>query len=335
MQDTPDASTRGSRGNPLMWLLLATFSALLPALGLEAWIDRAPDFWEEARATTDVRTDARQGLRLEANLRNLTQTEQAAPRVLLLGNSLMSENVDADALQGCCGPVEKLGNNGLTLLETAMLGQWLVEIQPELVVLALTELDVYRSAGWDGLRFYEPETADRLSTRFDMIQHSSAHLRGHVQRHFTLFRHRQAILEVSGSSWGLPLQEMLEVVPNTCLVYSEVEPRPLPTVQTRALGQLAGRLRDADIGLLVFGSPVRSGGTRPDAALKDRTHDMDVHLDDLARTFGFKYVPAGLLSPIDKAVYKDALHLMPEGRALLTQRLTPHIVALLEPAGVE
>ena len=121
-----------------------------------------------------------------------------------------------------------------------------------------------------------------------------------------------------------------EVVPNKCVVYSSVEPRPLPSVQTRALGQLAGRLKAAGIGLLVFSSPVRSGGTRPDAALLHRTEQMDAHLDELARFYGFVFIPAGKVGAINNELYKDALHLMPDGRAILTQRLSVHIQAALE-----
>jgi hypothetical protein len=127
---------------------------------------------------------------------------------------------------------------------------------------------------------------------------------------------------------GIPWQEMLEVVPNKAVVYSTVQPRPLPSVQTRALGQLAGRLRSADIGLFVFSS-VRAGGARPDAALVHRIEQMDAHLDELARFYDFDFVPAGKIGAIKRELYKDALHLMPEGQAILTQRLAASIEAAL------
>jgi hypothetical protein len=251
------------------------------------------------------------------------------PQVLLMGNSLIVENVDVDALQACCAQVDERANYGVTLLEVAMLGEWIVKIKPALLVLALTGLDVYRSPGWDGLRFYDPSVARKLSSAGDLVKYSRAHLRGMVQRHFTLFRHRQALLELGGITWGLPLESMFQVVPKTQVVFKQLEPSPLPTVQTQALDDLAGRLRAADIGLLVFSSPIRAGGKRPDHKIVAHIPQMDAHMDVMARRHGFDYLPAGHLRPIDPGLYKDGVHLLPEGRTLLTEQLVPHIEAAL------
>jgi len=315
------------RGNALLWLFLATLFALTPAAAVEVWLAQDPSLWSLALSETGVRTDARRALRLEATLRQSTQ--MTAPSLLLVGNSVMSENIDAGTLNTCCGPVQKAVVNGLTLLEISMLGEWLERVQPKLVVLAITDLDVYRAPDWEDLRFYDPQVARALTSPYDLVQNSSTHVRGLIQRNFALFRHRQAVLEICGTALGIPWQEMLEVVPNKAVVYSTVQPRPLPSVQTRALGQLAGRLRTADIGLFVFSSPVRAGGARPDAALVHRIEQMDAHLDELARFYGFDFVPAGKIGAINRELYKDALHLMPDGQALLTQRLAPSIKAVL------
>ncbi len=312
-------------GMAIRWLMLAVFFALLPAIVLEAATRQGLWFWDRAFLKSQVNTDSRRALRLEAGLRVYAETRPKELSVMLIGNSLIGENVDPEELKLCCGPVGTLGTNGLTLLETAMLADWLVKIEPQLVVIAISHQDVHRKDAWDKLRFYDKEAAWALSEPEDLIEHSSAHLRGLVHSQATLFRHRHALLEVAGDEFGVPFREMLEVVPNECVATTDVPVRELPTRHTLALGHISERLQAAGVDLLVFSSPYEPGEKPPDKTVRKYQQDLDFHIDSLAREHGFTFVPSGHFKQLSASLYKDALHLKPEGRSELTRQLIPHI----------
>jgi len=341
MHDPPPSEKpppRKPRWTPLGWLLAGIAFAFAPAVLVELTIAQQDTFWEEFSGIPDGQaeqiTDAHRALRFEANLRQNT-----AASVILMGNSVVASNVARrDIAKDCCEKptkVIKAAVTRLTMLETAMLGPTLTELKPDLVVLSMNRWDAAGTDGWEGVRFYDPGVAWRLSNSSEILHHRSAHLLGVLGHWFLLFRHRLALLDIFGDKTGLPLGEMIHTTSDQPWTGEEVQELQLPTIETRALRDLSRQLSAAGARLLVFSAPTRElllqppPGQPPHPALEFQAK-LEQHLTQAAREEGFLFVPHRSFNKIELDMLQDSIHLRKEGRRHLSTQLSAMVRRALE-----
>jgi hypothetical protein len=350
---------RRPRWAPLGWLILGTVFALVPAVWLEtndrahclldpecgvvdllrlgggAWGPSQAFFRRVSQAPLPT-TDAGRALVFESELRmtaDRVSRDAATDHVLVLGNSVVAWNVDHAQIKDCCGPatgVAKVAATRLTMVETAMLGPVIVEMSPAMVVLSMNRWDAAATAQWEALRFYDPEVAWRLSEPGEVFNHLSTHLTGLAIHRFLAFRHRQALLQLFGRSFGTPLDEMLDLTGGAPWIEREVQALNLPTLESRALRDLAQQLSKAGIRLLLFSAPtrelVRDPGSDKKPALRPREFqpELDLHLSEIAREEDFVYAPPSAFVGFSADMFSDGIHMRPAG----VQRFTTQLSAL-------
>jgi hypothetical protein len=316
----------------LQWLVLATLLALSPAAAVELWLSDDLSFWTAVSTGPHSETDAGRALRFEGDLAVIAANFRAGStqkKVLLLGNSVIASNVVHSTIRALQPPghqVAKAAVTRLTMLETAMLGPRLVAMAPDLVVLSMNRWDVAGTDGWEGLRWYDPAVAWRMSERRELMAHSSAHLSGLLNHGFILFRHRQPLLQRAGQRVGLPLDRMLNLAGGAPWKDQEVRSAAVPTVETRALQDLARQLRAADIRLLLISAPTRelsravpAGAPLPLA--QQIQPGITKHLASLAREEGFAFAAHTDFRGFTPEMFADSIHLRHPGRALFTTQL--------------
>lgn len=338
MQDHAEGTAKP--GSPLRWLLLALAFTVGTLSLAEAWLAMDDDFWAQSVNPPRAETHSAKALRVEAQLRQGRDEPRAD--VVLMGNSVIIHNVNPEILAEHFATVRKVAVHGMSFIEIAMVMEDLQALRPRLIILATPPVEVFRPSGWSALRFFDPSIAQAfthalapLTTEGSEPPSVRDHLRGLLIHHFGLIRHRHALIERMGASTGLPLQGMLEDIPDGPGGGEHVQVRALPTSQTLALKILAEGLTDLGTQVMVFSPPLKRAGSNVNWTLLNAQKPMESHLHDLSQEAGFTFVPSSELRPIPPELYHDPYHLLPEGRDLLTGRLVPHVQAVLqrEPGG--
>ena len=258
--------------------------------------------------------------------------------MLLIGNSVIAWNVAHDVVQSCCGDdaaVAKMALTRLSMLESAMLGSRLIQMRPDLIVMSMNRLDMTGTSGWDNLRFYDPDVAWRLSTPEDLMAHRNVHLSGVLNHTFLLFRHRRGLLQFYGYSAGLPLGSMLDFKASEMWIGEDFHTTVPPTIETRALRDLARQLRANGIRLLLISAPTHDLVDPPiegEPISKARKHQpaVDSHLRRLSKEEGFAFAPHTAFKGLKPEMFRDSMHLNAQARARFTGQLSQMMMQTLQ-----
>lgn len=308
----------------LAWLFLAIFCAVTPAVAFEQVVSRDATFWEWARNREPSASPANQALRFEAFVHAMA--EGGGRDVIVLGNSVVAENIDHAQLRECCAPqtqVARLTLVRLSVLEIAMLAERLKRSEPQVVVMAFTRWDLMNES-WDGVRFYNLDVARGVSVGSSMLQKRDVHLRGLLNGRLALFRHRQALLEVAASALSIPLAEMYQVSPLDPWTEKDISARDLDGLHGRSLRVLARQLGAAGIRLVVFSPPSRATALGQSEVVAEQRR-VESEIAVIAAEEGFGFVSSPSFGEFEADLFRDAIHLKPHGTARFTKRISPFI----------
>ncbi len=315
------------------WLLLGLALSLAPALGVELAFSDQVAFWEGVAEARKATNDASRALRFEGDLHIAQRNFEELPhrsKVLIMGNSVIAWNVHHGTVRSCCGDnntVSKTAVTRLTMLESAMLGPTIIGMKPDLVVLSMNRWDAAGTDGWSGLRWYDPDVAHRISQTGEFVAQHTNHFSGLLRHHFLLFRHRQALLQHWGSQAGLPIGDMLNLTGGKPWTNEEITSTALPTIETRALRDLAGQLRAASIRLLVISAPTlkltkTSQSAGYDSVTADIQQRLETHLQAMAIEEGFAFVSHDRFTGFSEDQFKDTIHLNRPGAIQFSSQLS-------------
>jgi hypothetical protein len=313
--------------------------ALFPLVAIEGWTRAAPEVIWRLADTSGVRSPTRHGLVAEAVLSRWRH--EGGAEVVVVGNSvarwatnelLLSAGIDGFP------KVSVLHLNHLTPVEAAMLAGDLAAASPRVVIYMVTRWGAVSPVQLESLRFLDLHAARQLMDAATLWK-EHAHLLSLLARsQFFLLRHARPILEISGEQLGLPLWEMLSVVPDEPWLGTDLEETVFPTTQTPALRFLARQLRQAEIPFVLVSPPVgmdSDPGRLTDAQArrhKEVQGAMDEWLTRMAEEEGFLYLASARFGLYDPSSFQDPVHLGPAGQARFSMALAPFVDALLEAA---
>jgi len=169
--------------------------------------------------------------------------------------------------------------------------------------------------------------ARRIGEREEWVAYFAASALGLLRQQFLLFRHWRPLFQSLGQRIGLPLDSLLASRSKERATRYEVRLKALPTVETRALQDLARQLSDAGIPLVLFSAPTQEltrltvpGETVP--AAHEIQARVEEHLTDLAEVEGFVFVPHSAFDGYSPSVFRDAIRLEKDETSRFTTQLS-------------
>lgn len=240
------------------------------------------------------------------------RTAEAADLVVM-GSSVGVFGVSAERLsRQVGGSVLNVSRHGASSQATAMLLPDVLRLKPETVVVMVSALELRADQVADWGRIYDPNIAWAL--RSDLPSDPSAHLEGVLGWGSMLYRHREGLRGQLAERFGLKSARFL-VGGGEPMAGLQAEFAAAQLDETgpniAALMLMAARLKAAGIRLVLCPTPVHpevTGELFPPASQ--------------AILAGFSVsVPAAALGDYTEDDFQDPIHLSPDGRDQLTDRL--------------
>jgi hypothetical protein len=274
----------------------------------------------------------------------LRSTPPGRANVALLGNSITEMAFDRAALEARFADrglrFPKLTVGGAPALSFGMLADDLAELEPRLAVYVVSPPSL-RSRGYeDHVFLYDAGAALELFTPAEWLANPRFHIDGAAGQLHVLARHRRAmqraaLVRLGRVSWRdlerdahwLRIQHMAEGADQWQTWLADREPDLYPNPNSRALGRLARRMREAGGRLVVIEAPVH-----PVQALllpKGRVEAMRAELARLAGAEGFTLISREALPALGEDDFSDWVHANARGRERMTEFLAGALTPML------
>jgi hypothetical protein len=326
----------GSKRGVALMLMLG------PVLALAA-LDRAVVHWDAqwAWAAREVPPLVLDPYRIEALLRT---TPPGRENVVLLGNSVLEEGFDADALaarfreRGLRFP--KLTLAGSPAVSFGMLAGAVANLEPRAAVYVVSPPGL-RSRGYvDEVYVYDVAAVPALFTASEVLAEPRFHLNGLVGQLDVFARHRRALqraalvwmgrlswLQLTADAKRVGFLAGREGRDSWVNWMKDPEPDVYPNPNTRALGYLAQRLRDVGTPLIVLQAPLHPMQMK--LGIGKRVARYRSYLRELAAAEGFALVGEDQVPQLDTYDFADWVHANEHGRERLTRFLGDYLEAHL------
>ena len=279
--------------------------------------------------------------RLEGLLR---ATPPGPANVVLLGNSVTEMAFDRAALEarfrdrGLRFPKLTLG--GSPALSFGMLADDVAALEPALALYVASPPSLRSRDYEDHVYTYDAGALAELFTPADVLANPRFHIDGAAGQLHVLARHRRAmqraaLVRLGRLEWGdlereaawIRVQHMQAGVDQWQTWVAEREPDAYPNPNTRALGRLARRVREAGGRLVVMEAPLH-----PVQALLLPRGRIAAARDELARLAaadGFTLLRKEDLPALGEDDFQDWVHANARGRERLTAFLADYLARTL------
>jgi len=327
MPDSPSVSPAESESLSATrtLLLIVGFSIFIVWLS-GALLIASSSFWSYCREHAAGVPMA--GLRIEADLR---LPEPGSLKAVIAGASLAETNISnstvAKALGGETEQVLRVGMPGATMVEVAMLAPLLQRLHPRLVIVPVSDLVLLPDIARRQWRLYDPRVAGEIFNFAEILADHDQQASGLLSFAHPVIRHRDALRRLFFP--GAFVEERVSKVVKDRQKRAEKAKRHkadddkdrkrCDSVNVRALGVLAARVRSAGGSLVVALTPSRADVLEPSR--------MQAAIDCLrarAATDGYDFVSIDGLS-MGREHFRDSVHFTSAGTRIFTLHLLPAI----------
>jgi hypothetical protein len=276
---------------------------------------------------------AAQPLRNEAALRLLRPGEA---QLLVVGNSVVTSDVDAERLATGFGlDAVPLPLYGASSVDVAMSAPLLARARPRAVVVLVSMWAVLDRVDWSAVRVYDPGLALSLLSWRELLDERQAHAARMLESLHFVVRHREPLRQMAADLLAprrrraVPASGRREAIEERAARLEEsgmaAATFTCPSLSTRALEAMAGRLGEAGVRtVLVFAPGNRRWNSDPALAAR-----FDECLRGLAARTGSALVAREALPAFTAADFRDPEHMTRAGRERFTDALGARLRALL------
>ena len=255
--------------------------------------------------------------------------QQPEPSVAIIGSSVAVHGLSAPILsaQLSGAPVVNLGQNGASVLTTAMLLPELRDAAPEQVVLMLSPLELRADQDPDWQRHYSPTIAAAVFSLPEVLRQPAPHLSGMASRASVLYRHRDglraALTRNMAKAGGLEHPQGFDAY----LAWARAELAALdlhrPGPNHTALRALAAGLSASGSALIICPAPLH-----PSLQPEGFSRPLHAALDIMAAETDFVVLNPRRLGRYTADDFQDPLHLTSGGQRRLTAAVARQLRAL-------